>query len=61
MTWLLSLFFGCSHRRQTFPQTVKGRTYRACLDCGREFSYSWQEMRIVEPQTAPVGELQEEA
>ena len=62
---LLDLLFGCAHRNLSFPFTVKrGRprttaairtgTYRVCLDCGREFAYDWQEMRIV-PQIQPAA------
>jgi hypothetical protein len=50
--------FGCWHSRYSFPVTVrKGTrrpeaaaltgTYVACLDCGREFPYDWQEMRVI--------------
>ncbi len=45
--------FGCSHKHTTFPMTpvrattMKARqTYVACLDCGRELPYNWEEMRI---------------
>lgn len=58
---LSSLFdavFGCRHARYSFPITVRPGsrralssqrtgTYVACLDCGKEFKYDWQEMRIV--------------
>ena len=49
---VLNAVFGCSHRRTTFPQTaVRGvaRTYIVCLDCGKEFSYDWANMRVGEP------------
>lgn len=62
---LQSLFnnlFGCSHQRTTFPMTPGRRiatppvlgaprsgTYVVCLDCGKEFAYNWNEMRIGEP------------
>jgi hypothetical protein len=29
--------FGCRHRHLSRPFTLKQRTYRVCLDCGREF------------------------
>ena len=49
---LLSFLFGCRHARYTFPLKGKGRVwptgnYVCCLDCGKEFAYDWQEMRIV--------------
>ena len=51
---LLNSLFGCSHRRTTFPltQSRKRETYVACLDCGKEFSYDWKEMRIGRPVAA---------
>ena len=61
---LLNSIFGCTHNRTTFPITP-GRTLRssmahghrhgtyvACLDCGQEFQYNWDEMRIGEPVQA---------
>ena len=57
MATLLSSLFGCSHRRTTFPITPARRagfggsnkgTYVVCLDCGREFGYNWQEMKVGE-------------
>jgi hypothetical protein len=60
----VSLFdrvFGCSHKRCSFPITVRGKlrrspaasvtgTYVVCLDCGQEFPYDWNAMKLVEPQ-----------
>ena len=54
---LLNAMFGCSHRRTTFPITPARRTqlsaefsrrgtYVVCLDCGKEFDYSWKDMKI---------------
>jgi hypothetical protein len=53
---LLDILFGCSHTRTTFPLTPSRRvplpasgrrgTYIVCLECGREFDYSWKEMRV---------------
>jgi len=57
---LLNALLGCSHRRTTFPITPGRRsglrhgTYVVCLDCGKEFGYNWNEMRIGEPVTASV-------
>jgi hypothetical protein len=58
MTKLLDVLFGCRHSRYSFPVTIRGRarrpqagaltgTYVACLDCGREFPYDWQEMKVI--------------
>jgi hypothetical protein len=54
MNVLMNALFGCSHRRTTFPLTparkignaLRNGTYVVCLDCGKEFDYNWQEMRI---------------
>ena len=71
--FLLSLFPGCAHRRTTFPLTpvrrtrplfastpTDSRTYVVCLDCGKEFTYNWREMRIegsLVPQTGSLAAL----
>ena len=56
---ILGAMLGCRHSRYSFPLTIRagsrraaGRTgtYVVCLDCGREFNYDWQEMRIVNSQ-----------
>ena len=58
---LMDAMFGCRHARYSFPITIRsgsGRaavarrtgTYVACLDCGKEFRYDWQEMKIVGSQ-----------
>jgi len=55
---VFDLIFGCSHKRCSFPITVRGKlrrseaasvtgTYVVCLDCGKEFPYDWTEMRMV--------------
>jgi len=53
---LLQMLLGCRHRKTSFPLTetrftADGQkvrlTYVACLDCGREMTYSWEEMRMV--------------
>lgn len=56
---IFDTLFGCWHKKISFPQTHKrGQrsdtgavtgTYVVCLDCGREFAYDWQRMRIVSP------------
>jgi len=54
---IIDALFGCWHKRKSFPLTTKrGQrrtapasqtgTYVVCLDCGKEFAYNWQEMRI---------------
>jgi len=67
---ILNTVFGCSHRRTTFPLTpqrkaaspgaVRNGTYVVCLDCGREFAYNWDEMRLGESvgRVATAAEVQ---
>jgi hypothetical protein len=68
---VFDMLFGCGHRRYTFPITAKKGsrnlspaarvtgTYVACLDCGREFPYDWNQMKVLSanyqaPETAPL-------
>jgi hypothetical protein len=54
---LFDSFFGCRHSHYTFPISVRPAsrssaskltgTYVACLDCGRELPYDWQEMKVI--------------
>ena len=56
---LVDVFFGCRHARYSFPVTIRGAkarrpeaaaltgTYVACLGCGKEFAYDWQEMKVI--------------
>lgn len=55
---LLEWVFGCRHRKVSFPISPRrGQrhspaaretgTYVVCLNCGKEFAYDWDEMRIV--------------
>jgi predicted protein tyrosine phosphatase len=55
---VFNALFGCWHTRYSFPITMKAGvrrnqaaaltgTYVVCLDCGKEFAYDWQEMKVV--------------
>lgn len=62
MRAVLEFLFGCRHNRTTFPLTSArrspgGGTYIVCLDCGREFQYNWQKMRIEVPSVLPVATM----
>jgi len=53
---LFNTLFRCSHRRTTFPLTPARKTgadasgiYVVCLDCGKQFVYDWEHMRIEKP------------
>ena len=55
---LIDALLGCSHRRTTFPITLVRQRgpYVVCLDCGREFTYSWATMSVEqERKTYPKG------
>jgi hypothetical protein len=58
MDSLFDLLFACRHRRTTFPLTPAGKknaggqsekpgdTYVVCLECGKQFLYDWENMRL---------------
>src|SRR5215469_14343026 len=53
---ILRLFLRCSHRHLTRPITpvsqqgvTRGGTYVVCLDCGTQFPYDWENMRMGRP------------
>jgi hypothetical protein len=55
---LFSVFqfaFGCHHRQRSAVFTIKKRTYQVCLNCGREFDYSWALMHSISPRLAVVA------
>jgi len=50
---MLNLLFGCRHKRVTRPITPVHKpgtrptqTYVACLECGRQFHYDLQTMKM---------------
>jgi hypothetical protein len=69
---VLDMLFGCWHAKTSFPITSrKGAqgisaaarvtgTYVVCLNCGREFPYDWERMKVLapaaEPRRAPLAE-----
>ncbi len=55
---VIDALFGCWHLQYSFPITLKPGsrrnqaamltgTYVVCLECGKEFPYDWQEMKVV--------------
>jgi len=77
---LFDMLFGCTHANYSFPITAKGThrniaaailtgTYVVCLDCGKEFAYDWEAMKVVssvpdampQPQVEPVEALHQRA
>jgi RNA polymerase subunit RPABC4/transcription elongation factor Spt4 len=66
---LLEALFGCRHSSYSFPVTVRRAkrrpqaaaltgTYVVCLDCGKEFAYDWQQMKVI---TSPERHLERRA
>ena len=65
---LLNLLVFCSHKQTSFPQKairdiygrpLAGRPAEAhvvCLECGKEFPYNWERMRIEPPTSLAHGE-----
>lgn len=53
---LYDTFFRCGHRRMSFPRKLVSKPgapqadmYVVCLDCGKQFHYDWEKMRIGNP------------
>src|SRR5579863_3256371 len=65
---LFDLLFSCKHRRTTFPFTPVRRktfinqgefpteTYVVCLECGKQFAYDWENMRLGDEVNISEGE-----
>jgi len=59
----LDALFGCSHKKLSFPITVRGArrrstqaasitgTYVVCLECVHEFPYDWNQMKVINRAT----------
>ncbi len=62
---IIDMLFGCSHKNYSFPITAKKGssnhshaasvtgTYVVCLDCGKEFPYDWNKMKILPRESMP--------
>jgi RNase P subunit RPR2 len=70
MAW--TKVFSCRHKKCTPLITCrKGQlrsnvaaitgTYFVCLDCGKEFAYDWDNMRVIDPDPSRVKVLVEKA
>ena len=42
--WVFESLFGCHHQQLSRVFTIRKRTYQVCVECGREFEYSWELM-----------------
>lgn len=61
----VEMLFGCWHKNYSFPMTIKPNrrrgsashrgTYVVCLDCGRELTYDWINMKLVRQPTTHTG------
>jgi len=59
---VIDMLFGCWHKNYSFPITAKKPntcashaasvtgTYVVCLDCGKEFPYDWNQMKVLSPE-----------
>jgi hypothetical protein len=57
----VEMLFGCRHKNYSFPRTIKAcrprgsashpGIYVVCLDCGRELTYDWINMKLVRQTT----------
>jgi hypothetical protein len=68
MSKLLNVLFGCcTHDRYSFPISARPGQRRSeaarmtgmyvvCLNCGREFAYSWDEMKVVSGNSTAVAD-----
>jgi len=72
ITSLVDVLFGCWHKNISFPLTNRSAqsrseaaavtgTYIVCLDCGKEFPYDWQQMKVVSGKVDPIPETAERA
>ena len=60
MKRLLGIFqfaFGCHHGQLSRVFTLKKRTYQVCVECGREFEYSWALMHSMQSSVADNARL----
>jgi hypothetical protein len=56
ITAIFQALLGCHHKRLTWPTTpaqkpgaTSGQASVVCLDCGKQFAYDWNHMRIGKP------------
>jgi hypothetical protein len=52
LSWVFPFVFGCHHSRLSRVFTIKERTYQVCLECAKEFEYSWAQMHSSLPSNA---------
>jgi hypothetical protein len=47
--FILDVLFPCDHQQRSWPITLNGRTYRACIHCGAEIPYSMKDFCDITP------------
>jgi len=52
LIWIFQFVFGCHHSQLSRVFTIKKRTYQVCVECGREFEYSWALMHCLPSSVA---------
>jgi len=64
VTFLIERLFGCRHKKLTLPitpthrpGTKAGRSYVACLECGKQFHYDVDNLCVGAPISAS-GDIQ---
>jgi hypothetical protein len=62
---VFDMLFGCWHKNYSFPITTAKAsskhshaadltgTYVVCLDCGKEFPYDWEQMKVLTALSGP--------
>jgi hypothetical protein len=64
LLWVFQFTFGCRHQQLSRVFTIRRRTYQVCVECGREFEYSWEWMHsmrsgVTDNAYAPLNSMKE--
>jgi hypothetical protein len=52
LLWKFESLFGCHHQQLSRVSTIGRRTYQVCVECRREFEYSWKLMHSMRSSVA---------
>jgi hypothetical protein len=47
MSKIIDVLFGCPHSDHSWPRGRGRYKSCSCLECGREFAYDWQRMKVL--------------
>jgi hypothetical protein len=50
---VFGIIFGCRHREMSRPFTIRGESYRTCLDCGARKAFDTKSLRTFGPYYYP--------